>query len=229
MGANWCAAPIGNQIVDSVSFLLSAPYVPFSSAILIMIGIGLLEIVGIGFSALDIDAHIDHAVGHDVDVDGGHNIDVLGWLGIGYVPLMAVLVSFLSLFGLAGMIEQNLMQQFFGHTLPLAFAVPGSLVVSLPLTGVMARVLGRFMPHEETTIIGNHDLLGKRAVVITGTANKGNPTKARITDNYGQTHYIMVEPDMDEVSEGDELILVRMEGNVFIGTAPYPYAMRPVS
>jgi membrane protein implicated in regulation of membrane protease activity len=215
--------------VDSLSFLLTAPYVPFASAILIMLGIGLLEIIGIGFSALDIDAHIDHAVDHDVDLDGGHNIDVLGWLGIGHVPLMAVMVSFLSLFGLAGMIEQNLAQQLFGHTLSMLLAVPGSLVVSLPLTGVSARVLGRIMPREETTIIGNHDLLGKRATILVGTATKGNPTKARITDYYGQTHYIMAEPDYDEVSEGDELILVRIEGNVFVGTSPYPSAMRPIS
>lgn len=152
--------------------LFSDPLLPFIVAILIMGGIGILEVIGLGVSAFDIDIDVDDA-------------DLLGWLGIGHVPILAVIVSFLSLFGLSGMVIQSVTE----HPFPVWFAVVAALFISLPVTGVLSRVLGRIMPREETTIISNNHLLGKRATIIDGVGSVGNPTKAKIKDHHGQVHY----------------------------------------
>ena len=83
------------------------------------------------------------------------------------------------------------------------------------------------MPKDETTAISLDDMLGKRAKIITGKALPGQPAQAKLTDRYGQTHYLLVEPTAGSVSEGDELVLVRKEGAVFVGAAPFSSDLRP--
>ena len=96
--------------------------------VIIMLLIGAVEAFGLGASAVHLDAH--------ADVDGGG--DLLGWLGVGRVPLLMLLVVFLALFGLAGLA----IQQFAGP-LPLLIAVPAAVAAALPLTGLGARGLAR--------------------------------------------------------------------------------------
>jgi hypothetical protein len=197
--------------MDAFQYLFTEPYVPFTVAILIMLGIGIVEALGLSLMALDIDLGFDGKDGH-----GG----VLSWLGIGHVPLIMVLVAFLALFGVSGLIIQNVAAETLG-TLPLLIAIPAALTSTLPLLGMTSRFLGRIMPKDETTAITLDELRGKRATIILGTAQPGNPTRATITDFHGQTHYLLVEPDNGTVTEGDELILVRREGDVFVGTSPF--------
>ena len=40
--------------------------------------------------------------------------------------------------------------------------------------------------------------------------------QVRVKDVYGQQHYVMAEPDSDEVlKQGDAVLLVSLEGNTF--------------
>jgi membrane protein implicated in regulation of membrane protease activity len=185
--------------------IIAAPAnLPFSVALLVMLMIGAVEALGLGASAVQLDVH--------ADVDG----DLLGWLGIGRVPLLMLLVVFLALFGLAGLA----IQQFAGP-LSLWIAVPGAVAAALPLTGLGARGLARIMPGDETTAVSLDDLVGRRGTITIGTARRGSPAQARVSDVHGQVHYVMVEPYDDDhsIGQGETVRLDRRDGNIFIAVA----------
>lgn len=52
-----------------------------------------------------------------------------------------------------------------------------------------------------------------------GLARTGHPARARVTDQHGQLHQIMVEPDSaDQVFQaGESILLVKLEGDIFKG------------
>lgn len=184
--------------------IIAAPAnLPFSVALLVMLMIGAVEAFGLGASAVQLDVH--------ADVDGGG--DLLGWLGVGRVPLLMLLVVFLALFGLAGLAIQQL-----AGPLSLWIAVPAATAVALPLTGLGARGLARIMPGDETTAIGLDELVGRRGTITIGTARRGSPAQARVSDVHGQVHYVMVEPYDDDhsIGQGETVRLDRRDGNIFI-------------
>lgn len=184
--------------------IIAAPAnLPFSVALLVMLMIGAVEALGLGASAVHLDVH--------ADMDGGG--DLLGWLGVGRVPLLMLLVVFLALFGLIGLA----IQQFAGP-LPLWVAVPAAAIGALPLTGLGARGLARIVPGDETTAVSLDSLVGRRGTITIGTARRGSPAQARVADIHGQAHYVMVEPYDDDhsIGEGETVRLDRRQGNIFI-------------
>ena len=185
-----------------LDFILAPENLPFSVALLVMLLIGLVEALGLGAAA----AHID------IDADAG--ADLLGWLGIGQVPLLMLLVVLLAWFGIVGLA----VQQVTGPMSPW-LASAGAFAAALPLTGFTARGLARIMPRDETTAVSIDTLVGKRASVTVGVARRGSPAQARVRDVHGQTHYVMMEPcgDGEAVAAGETVLLVRREGNIFIG------------
>lgn len=190
-------------------FVAAPENLPFSVALLVMLLIGVVEAVGLGASA----AHLD------VNADAGAGGDLLGWLGVGRVPLLIVLVVFLACFGLAGLAIQQLAASMAGDPLSLWMASAAALAAALPMTGVGARGLARIIPQDETTAVSLDSLVGKRGAITIGTARRGSPAQLRVRDAFGQTHYVLVEPhdEAHPFAEGDTVLLVRRDGDIFIG------------
>ena len=187
-------------------FILAPENLPFSVALLVMLMIGAVEAVGLGASAAQFDL--------EADADGGG--DLLGWLGVGRVPILMLLVVLLAWFGMIGLALQQI-----AGPMSLWLASAGALAAALPLTGFTARGLARIMPRDETTAVSLDTLVGKRATVTVGTARRGSPAQARVRDVHGQVHYVMIEPndEAQAVAAGETVLLVRREGNIFIGLA----------
>lgn len=195
-----------------LDFILAPENLPFAVALILMLMIAAIEAVGLGIGAVGIDTH------GDVHGDAG---DLLGWLGVGRIPLLMVIVVLLALFGLIGIAVQQLADALIGRPLSPWIAAPAAFVAALPLTGLGARGLARILPGDETTAIALDDLVGRRATITVGVASCGCPARASVRDRHGQTHYVMVEPtdDRQRVSEGGAVLLVRREGDIFIGLA----------
>jgi hypothetical protein len=193
-----------------LDFMAAPENLPFAVALVVMIMIGVVEAVGLGASA----AHVD------VDLDG-HGGDLLGWLGVGRVPLLMLLVVLLALFGLIGLAIQQFADTLLGAPLSPWIAAPLAFAGSLPLLGMCGRGLARIMPGDETTAVSIDTLLGKRATVTIGSARRGSPARAQVRDVHGQIHYVMVEPndDLGSLAAGETVLLVRREGDIFIGLA----------
>jgi len=190
-----------------LSFLGASENVAFVTAIVLMLLIGLAQLVGLG----------DHA-GGDMHPDFHADADnLLSWLGVGRLPLLMLIVVFLTLFGVAGLILQQAMVDLTGAPLDAWIAVPAVALGSLPLTGLAARGLARILPHDHTTAVPLEALIGRPAQVVTGRAALGSPARARAEDHHGQAHYVMVEPDRSGAvfEEGEQILLVRREGDLF--------------
>jgi hypothetical protein len=191
-----------------ISFLSASENVVFVSALLLMVLIGLVQLIGFGFDTdlADADAHPD-----------GTPLDFLSWAGVGRLPLLMLLVVFLAIFGAVGLIGQQLSQDLLGGMASAALAVPAAAAAALPLTGFAARGLARILPRDHTTAIDLDWLTGTSAQIVTGRAAPGSPARARVEDQHGQTHYVMVEPDNpgQAFEEGERVLLVRREGQLF--------------
>jgi len=222
-----------------ISFLFSEPNIVFLEALLLMGFIVAAEAVsllsGFGFSQVveswlpDPDilgggGDIPHAGVLDAPaaIDGAaHGASVftklLAWIRIGRVPLLMLIVVFLCLFGIIGVSIQLAAQTLLGSCLPVIVAVITTLVAAVPATRICGGGLSRILPADESSAITDQSFIGRRARVILGTARIGSAAQAKLRDEHGQHHYIMVEPDegQPDFSAGAQVILVRKTGAIF--------------
>jgi hypothetical protein len=81
------------------------------------------------------------------------------------------------------------------------------------------------IPKDETEVVSENSFIGRVAVITLGEALRGKPAEAKLTDQFGQDHYLMVEPDqeIETFPQGTEVLIVRRQGAVFTGiTNPHP-------
>ena len=187
--------------------LLNTPaYAPFIIAAAILLILLQIEVLGFFFgcfsgildnmlpdSLIDADFDADMDMGADGDMSLG--LKALDWLYVGRIPTMILLVLFLTSFCLVGIAIQQLSLNILGHFLSPWLASLDALVISIPLLKLVAALLYPIMPKDESSAISSQTLIGRPVRIVLGHAAMGSPAQAKLTDEYGQTHYIMVEPD----------------------------------
>lgn len=199
-----------------MSAVLAAQNSPFLIASLLLLVIAAVEGLGllIGASA----SHwLDNLLHSPTD---GMAESWLGWLHIGRVPILALIVIFLAAFAIIGFAVNIVVNALFGWYMPAILGVPLAVAAALPVVRVSGGILGRLVPKEETSAVSIDSLVGRIATVVTGTARQGYPAQARVTSEHGQTIYVMVEPDNSKstFSSGEPVLLVkRVSGTKFQG------------
>ena len=202
--------------------LLADHNLPFAIALVLMVLLALLQAFGLG-----------HLFGeHDLDheADGGLADGLLLFLGIGRVPFMIWLASFLLLFAALGVGIQALADNLLGAPFDRWLAAVLAAGAALPVTGVLVRPLAAILPGDETSAVGLDSLVGRRARIMTGRAAAGHPARAQVHDHFGHSHLVMVEPHEagSEMLEGDEVLLVRREDQTFYCVALQERRLSPV-
>ena len=223
--------------------LLLPESIVFSVCLAVVAGLFILEILtallggsilGVGSDApdvdLDLDADFDFSAempdGLDLGVDDAiPEIDagdvgasgIFTWIGARDVPFLIWLVSFLTMFGLFGLILQSASVGIFGAPLPVLLACAIAFVPALGVTRVIANWVALIMPKTETTAIRARHLGGCRGTVTQGTASRGRPAEVKIKDRHGNVHYMRVEPlhDEDIFEQGSDVTLIRKRGDKF--------------
>jgi len=188
---------------------LTPAYAPFALAFVLMVGIGLIEAIGLGLGHFDLDGDMD------VDGDGGGLLD---WLGLGGdIPVLIWLTSLLGCFTIVGIALQQVMTTLLGVSLHPGFASMGALLGGGLLNSFAANGLSRLLPGFETTVISSEDLVGRRGTILEGTARRGHPARAKVVDQHGQAHFVVVEPhnDTETIGQGETALLVRRDGALF--------------
>jgi hypothetical protein len=201
-------------------FLLAPQTWPFGAALAIMVGLAVIEGAGLLFAASP-SSWLDHAL-----PDLPHEFEgPLGWLHIGKVPLLVLLILFLAGFAVAGYVLQAVSEAVSGQLLPAWLAsVPALLAGISTLRGVGA-LIARIAPGDESSAISEQDLIGRTGVVTAGVARAGMAAEAKVRDAHGRNHYVMVEPDMtaQTFAEGSSILLVCKTGARFRCIAnPHP-------
>ena len=176
-------------------------------AFVVMIGIGLIEAIGLGVGHLDLHADLD------ADVDGPALLD---WLGLGSrLPILIWLTSLLACFTLAGVAMQQIATAWSSaRRCTGAIAAGGALVVGGVLNGFVAAGLrtdhADLRIHRDLQRRADHAAAGRCWRALPGAAIPPGP---RSSISIGQVHYVMVEPhnDDDVVAQG-ETGLARPQG-----------------
>lgn len=210
-----------------LEFLAADENLPFTVSLAIMIILAMLEgvgmLLGAGLSSLidgllpDFDVDIDAP---DVDAPGVFS-HVLGWLYIGKVPFLVVFILLLTSFGVIGLMLQSVVSEVMGALLPGWIAAIVAFSGALPVSRGSAGFVARVMPHDETEAVSSRSFIGRIATITVGTARRGYPAQARLSDEHGQTHYVMVEPDkhQPDFEQGTQVLLVKKKGHAFVAIA----------
>jgi len=201
--------------------LFMAPQtIPFGVAILIVMGLGIIEAIG-AFTALSPSQIFDQQFEFDhPDLDGA-----LGWLHVGKVPLLVLLILFLLGFAISGYLIQMFCIGLFGKYVPAVLAVVPAGFIGLFTVRGMGGLIARIIPKDETTAVSEQTLIGRVGVVVTGTARQGMAAEVKVRDQYGNYHYLMVEPDEAgaEFKQGTEVLIVKKQGTTYLAIEnPHP-------
>lgn len=222
-----------------LNVFLSPEALPFSIALAVTVGLFILELIsallgatvlGLGGEGVDLDVDGDFDLTADISVDSvglepgieavdapSSPSDVLGWLGARDVPFLIWLVSFLTMFGLFGLVLQSISTSVLGAPLPTWVAVIIVMVPAISITRIIANHVALIMPKTETSAMRTRSLGGHRGTITQGTARRGKPAEAKIKDRHGNFHYIRVEPLEDDgiFPQGSDVILIRKRGDSF--------------
>jgi hypothetical protein len=200
-----------------MSLFLAPESTPYLVATLVMLFIAAVEGVAllVGMSA----SHwLDSLLSHDGHEGGVAADSWLGWLHVGRVPLLVLIVIFLASFAVIGFAANIVVHALFGLYIPAIVGAPIAFIATLPVVRMSGSLLSRLLPREQSAAVTLDSLVGRIATVTGGTAKHGYPAQARLTTEYGQTLYVLVEPDQPESTFGanDQVLLVkRVSGKRF--------------
>ncbi len=197
----------------------------FAVALTIMVMLGILELLNLFIGGLSDwldqllpESLFDHASAEiplDVDAPGAF-VQFLAWLYIGRVPILMWLVVFLAVYGITGFIVQKIYYAVFSHYLASWLAGITVFFLVLPIVRYVSKGLYQVLPNDFTTAVHSDSFVGSIAHIVIGEARQGSPAQAKLKDQFGQIHYVMVEPDKEEVFiQGSEVLLVSKQGDIF--------------
>lgn len=139
----------------------------------IPLGVGILLILGVAVGVelphgVDADAH----AGIDADGDGGdgdHDAHggqstghaLLSLLGFGKAPVLVLIMAMALIFGGTGTIANLILAPLLRASgVFVLLSIVAALAAMVSLTGLIGRVVNRFMPTLETTSVKRKDLVG---------------------------------------------------------------------
>lgn len=206
-----------------IEFLTAPQNIAFGLALGVVMLLAFIEgvgtLLGMGISSAldslfpDADINIDTP-----EFDGSSGLTkFLAWLNVDKVPVIVLFIVFLTSFGLLGYGVQLLAIGIIGDNLPGILAIAASLISSLPVIRASSSVLTRIIPKDETSAVSAASFVGRTAIITLGLARQNSPVQARVHDQHGKAHYIMVEPDVpgQVFKAGEEVLLVKQEGSIF--------------
>ena len=204
--------------MSAFEFVFTRNNQPFAIAIGLVVTFFLVELAMLMFGG-SISGVLDDVDAGDVDAGeiGGSESSPAAWLHIGTVPTFVLLVIFCLSFGLSGFISQWIALNATGRMLPWYVGVAIALASAIPLVRLGGKGFLRTFGREDTEAVHSDSLIGRTATVVLGEATVGKPTQAKVTDEFGHSHYVLVEPTevKSVISAEETVILVARHGSVY--------------
>lgn len=195
----------------------------YSIALAIMLGLAMLEgvamLIGLSLlSALDDLIPADLSVDSDAQITTPGLTSVLGWLGLNQLPLLIWLVLFLTSFGLTGISVNYISFSALDMLFPSSILFGFSLIFAVICSKFLGRRLAKIFPKNESTAISSLDMQGLEARITVGVAKLNSSAEATCVDNYGQRHYVMVQPieENQEFTAGTNVVLIEKQTNYWL-------------
>lgn len=213
-----------------LEFLFHSDNYLFTGAIVLMLLIAILEgvmsVIGAGLSELidplipDFDANADYSVSENAFALSRF----FSWIRLKEVPILMLFVIFLTFYGLSGLFIQGLLLNITSiFYSPWLLSLP-AFFIGIYSMRIIGGVIAKVLPKDETSSISSDDLIGHIAVIVLGKANIGSPAEAKIQDKYGQSHYLMLEPEDKDMTflQGDKVLVTARKKTYYIGTNNIP-------
>jgi Protein of unknown function (DUF1449) len=202
----------------SMDVLLAPEALPFAIASLVVLLIGLVEIVGL-LTVSSPSSILDSILPEQTEGN------ILGWLHLGKVPALVILVLAFGSFAIFGYMLQAISHTAFGRLIPATIAGVIAIPLAIAAVRTLGLAIGRLIPSDETSAVSELSLVGRLATITNGSAKPGMAAQARTRDKAGRVHFILVEPDVvtDSFGEGSQVLLVRKSGAFYRCIAnPHP-------
>ena len=98
--------------------------------------------------------------------------------------------------------------------LPAYYVILPALIIAIFFTVFMIHCLDQVIRPKQIQLQAN--LLGRLATISSGNARPGFSARARVRDEYGQLHYVQVEPEFGELEFQSQIILIRIKHSHYI-------------
>lgn len=187
-----------------LAFLLEYDLMPFHFCVLALILLSMAETFGnyLGLRPSNIIKKIAPSVVTDYPL-----------LQVKFSKVL-ILVFLLLNFSFAGYCLQLIsfasQQQF----LAWYYAILPALVIAIFFTVFMIHCLDQVIKPKFQSARPN--LLGRLATISSGNAKPGFSAQARVRDEFGQLHYVQVEPEFGELEFQSQILLIRFKKSHYI-------------
>jgi membrane protein implicated in regulation of membrane protease activity len=182
----------------------------------IPMAIGLLATLGLGISGVDHDvglhANVDGDFSGDHDASGDYDGEgdwILGFLGIGRVPIAITFMSLFLIFAGVGICMNillgGLIKQWSGFALA---SVAVAFIATFFGTAFVSRLVGRVMPTTETDSVKKIDLIGCTGVATLPCDSSGG--LAQIKNPKGDLYQIQCKSEKP-ILKGSKIMAIEYE------------------
>lgn len=212
---------MGSELIEMWAMLQDSNNLIFAIFLSVCVLLFVVELLGLlfGFANDWIDGLLPDALKLEIDgIDGSNSglVTMSSWVYLGRLPFLIWLMIFFGGWGVVGFIFQAVYAEIFGGTLIQIAALIATFFINLFVARYTCMLLKPILPKDETYAISIDQLVGREAEIVLGVARTNFPTRAKTTDQYGTTHYVMVEPLKDEeFKQGDKVILFELVNNTF--------------
>lgn len=193
-----------------MSVFFAAQTWPFTLATILLLFVTLIEGAALMFGG-NASSWLDSLLPDPWDGVDGPFDHWLGWLHVGRVPVLVLVVIFLAAFAVTGFAINMVVMKIVGLYVTPLVAVPLAFVCALPVVRILGAGISKVVPKDETFAVTLDTLVGRVATVMGGTARPGKPAQAKVADQHGHTLYVMVEPEpnVPNLEPGASVLIVR--------------------
>lgn len=196
-----------------MDLLFSAPYAPFSAALIGLAILGILELATLLFAGAGLSDLTDMVL----DTQALPESSLTNWLLLKDLPLSVVLMLAFGGFGIAGFALQSALVALQGSPAPALLSLPLAALAAVAFVNRVGRLL-RPLFAGSSAAVTEASLIGSLGVLLSPKALRGYAGEAKVLDQHGHAHFFMVEPlhDTDEVQQGEEVRLISQQGALFL-------------
>lgn len=134
-------------------------------------------------------------------------------LNIKFSKLLFLVFLFMN-FSFSGYFLQFFFFAQYNSFISVYYLIIPAITIALFFTVFMIQCLDQVIQPKQDR--NQMNLLGRLATVSQGTAKPGYPTQARVRDEFGQLHYVQVEPEFGELLTHSRVILIRQKKSHYI-------------
>jgi len=185
-------------------FLLDSNLIPFHVSLIILILLSVVETIGYYFNIKPSSFFKSFFP---------HYLTSSPLINVKFSKLLIIIFLLLN-FSVAGYVIEFIIFAKFHTFIPAYYIFIPVLIIAVFFTVFMIHCLDQVIKPKVKR--KNFVLIGRLATISSGNARPGSSAQARVRDEFGQLHYIQVEPEFGELELHSQIILIKQQKSHYI-------------